>query len=250
MYSPYYQPYWSSSDELEHFGIKGMKWGIRRYQNPDGTLTEAGKSRYGGKISKAREEEYRIRDRASKKYLESVEKAIEKHPDTKYFKAEKNQLKKFVEEETKAINSMTDKELLDRSRGRKVGYTTAALLEVGSAASLVGTIAAGSLLTPAGVAASSVLGIAWVTTFMSGALVANSTANKYAGDTSEYAKNIKEGMRWLGGDTYHYSSKQIAEAEEKARKSGRGSFQITTSTGGGWLTRSIPISLIDRYADM
>lgn len=33
--------------ELAHHGIKGMKWGIRKYQNPDGTLTEAGKKRYG-----------------------------------------------------------------------------------------------------------------------------------------------------------------------------------------------------------
>ena len=32
--------------ELYHHGIKGMKWGIRRYQNPDGSLTEAGKNRY------------------------------------------------------------------------------------------------------------------------------------------------------------------------------------------------------------
>lgn len=28
---------------LKHYGIPGMKWGIRRYQNPDGTLTELGK---------------------------------------------------------------------------------------------------------------------------------------------------------------------------------------------------------------
>lgn len=32
--------------ELRHAGTKGMKWGVRRYQNEDGTLTEAGKKRY------------------------------------------------------------------------------------------------------------------------------------------------------------------------------------------------------------
>lgn len=35
------------SDYLSHYGIKGMKWGIRRYQNKDGSLTAAGKFRYG-----------------------------------------------------------------------------------------------------------------------------------------------------------------------------------------------------------
>lgn len=34
------------TDELYHYGIKGMKWGVRRYQNPDGTLTSKGKKHY------------------------------------------------------------------------------------------------------------------------------------------------------------------------------------------------------------
>lgn len=39
--------YHGYSTELYHHGIKGQKWGVRRYQNPDGTLTAAGKIHYG-----------------------------------------------------------------------------------------------------------------------------------------------------------------------------------------------------------
>lgn len=35
-----------SKNELCHYGIRGQKWGVRRYQNPDGTLTAEGKARY------------------------------------------------------------------------------------------------------------------------------------------------------------------------------------------------------------
>ena len=36
-----------SNNELYHHGIKGQKWGVIRYQNPDGSLTPEGKARYG-----------------------------------------------------------------------------------------------------------------------------------------------------------------------------------------------------------
>ena len=37
-------------NELYHHGVKGIKWGIRRYQNHDGSLTSAGKKRYNSEM--------------------------------------------------------------------------------------------------------------------------------------------------------------------------------------------------------
>lgn len=44
-----------NSTWLAHHGIPGMKWGIRRFQNSDGTYTEAGKKRYSSGIGKLRD---------------------------------------------------------------------------------------------------------------------------------------------------------------------------------------------------
>lgn len=47
-----------SSDELYHYGVRGMKWGVHRYQNYDGSYTRAGVKRFNdslGKYEKANE---------------------------------------------------------------------------------------------------------------------------------------------------------------------------------------------------
>lgn len=50
-----------TDDELYHHGIKGQKWGVRRYQNADGSLTAAGKVRYGygGRLENRIEQDYK-----------------------------------------------------------------------------------------------------------------------------------------------------------------------------------------------
>lgn len=45
------------NNSLQHWGIRGMRWGIRRYQNKDGTLTKAGKKRYDKEMEKLKAEE-------------------------------------------------------------------------------------------------------------------------------------------------------------------------------------------------
>ena len=45
---------YQNTDELYHHGILGMKWGVRRYQNKDGSLTPKGKKRYSEDYNESR----------------------------------------------------------------------------------------------------------------------------------------------------------------------------------------------------
>ena len=60
--STYYGISGLGDDTLAHHGIKGQKWGVRRFQNADGTYTQAGRNRYftdDGSLSKKGERAYR-----------------------------------------------------------------------------------------------------------------------------------------------------------------------------------------------
>lgn len=89
-------------NELYHWGKKGMKWGVRRYQNEDGTLTAAGKKRYA---RDAREKEFnKYDDDAGKYYRQSKNGRTDLEVDAKRYVTEDMQRTKRL---TDASSQMT-----------------------------------------------------------------------------------------------------------------------------------------------
>lgn len=77
--STYYGVAGLGDDSLQHHGIKGQKWGVRRFQNSDGTLTEAGKQ-HRSSLTYHRSEPSRIA-KALSKINDNIRRNIENQHD-------------------------------------------------------------------------------------------------------------------------------------------------------------------------
>lgn len=100
----------NEQEYLEHYGIKGMKWGIRRYQNKDGSLTEAGEKRYGkgpsGVYEKIRTGTLKPTKSIAKKIKLTKEEARSRYSEMLEKKAIEKEVKKELKQTSKSISRL------------------------------------------------------------------------------------------------------------------------------------------------
>lgn len=96
-------------NELMHWGIKGMKWGVRRYQNKDGSLTPAGKKRYDKEMAKLKEEEKIAKNKL--RTQAKLNKLDEKRKEIEALKSGKPIAKSTKKPAKPSVKDMSDEEL-------------------------------------------------------------------------------------------------------------------------------------------
>lgn len=94
-------------DELQHHGIPGMKWGIRRYQNKDGSLTAAGKKRYDNEFTKVKAAKAKLAK--DKKVLDNKKKTQAKLDKLEKAKQDVVAKRKALKEEEQALKNKNKK---------------------------------------------------------------------------------------------------------------------------------------------